>query len=178
MIGMPTTDERKQMSKKISETMSYPTATCEEVFTMFTNEGYIAAKLNGTGGSDPDISVSTEGSDTLVSAKRSLPAQVPSFMKSFVGESIRVEEDSRWSPADDLGARTAATTLEFVGTPAKVSGTLDLRPAGSGCEVLVNLDVKASVPLVGGKIEGVIADQIARAINKENEIGIDWLSRS
>lgn len=164
------------MSKKISETMSYPEASCEEVFTMFIDEDYIAAKLNGTGGSDLDISVVAEGSDTLVSAKRSLPAQVPSFMKSFVGDSIRVEEDSRWSPADDLGARTAATTLEFVGTPAKVSGTLDLRPAGSGCEVLVNFDVKASVPLVGGKIEGVIADQIARAINKENEIGLEFLA--
>lgn len=165
------------MSKKISETMSYPDASCEDVFTMFTDEDYVAAKLNGTGGSDLDISVATEGSDTLVSAKRSLPAQVPSFMKKFVGESIRVEEDSRWSPADDLGARTAATTLEFIGTPAKVSGTLDLRPADSGCEVLVNFDVKASVPLVGGKIEGVIAEQISRAIRKENEIGLDYLAK-
>ena len=34
-----------------------------------------------------------------------------------------------------------------------------------------------SVPLVGGKIESVIGEQIERGINKENQIGRDWLAK-
>lgn len=164
------------MSKKLSETMSFD-ASCDEVFAMMTDEAYVAEKLSGTGGSEPTINVLKQGSDVVVEAGRNLPAQVPSFMKSFVGEAIRVDEVDRWSPADDLGARTAKVTIDFAGTPANATGTLDLRPAGDGAEVLVNFEVKASVPLVGGKIEGVIVEQITRAIRKENEIGADWLAR-
>lgn len=165
------------MAKKLTETMSFD-APCADVFAMMTDEGYVAAKLEGTGGTEATINVVTQGSDVVVEAGRNLPAQVPSFMKSFVGEAIRVDEIDRWSPADDLGARTAQVTIDFAGTPANASGTLDLRPAGSGSEVIVNFEVKASVPLVGGKIEGVIVEQITRAIRKENEIGVEWLANN
>ena len=165
------------MAKKLSETMSFD-APCSEVFAMMTNEDYVAKKIAGTAGTDPTISVVDQGSDVVVEAGRNLPAQVPSFMKSFVGDAIRVDEVGRWSPADDLGARTAQVTIDFAGTPAKAVGTMDLRPKGDGSEVLVNFEVKASVPLVGGKIEGVIVDQIVRAVRKENEIGNQWLSQS
>jgi hypothetical protein len=165
------------MAKKLTETMTFD-ATCADVFAMMTHEDYVAKKIEGTGGSDATINVVKQGSDVVVEAGRNLPAQVPSFMKSFVGDAIRVDEVDRWSPADDLGARTAQVTINFAGTPASATGTLDLRPASDGAEVIVNFDVKASVPLVGGKIEGVIVEQISRAIRKENEIGVEWLSQS
>lgn len=163
------------MAKKLTETMTFD-AKCADVFTMMTDEAYVAEKISGTGGSEPTISVVKQGSDVVVEAGRNLPAQVPSFMKSFVGDAIRVDEVDRWSPADELGARTAQVAIDFAGTPANATGTLDLRPAGDGAEVVVNFEVKASVPLVGGKIEGVIVDQITRAIRKENEIGANWLA--
>lgn len=165
------------MAKKLTETMKFD-ATCADVFAMMSDEGYVAKKIEGTGGVEPTITVVPQGSDVVVEAGRNLPAKVPSFMKSFVGESIRVDEVTRWSPADDLGARTAEVTINFAGTPAKATGRLDLRPAGDGAEVLVDFDVKASLPLVGGKIEGFIAEMIGKAVRKENEIGSEWLSQA
>lgn len=164
------------MSKTIKTQMTYD-APCEEVFAMMIDPGYVEAKLTGTGGRNPQVEVSEAGSDTIVHAVRDLPAQVPSFVKSFTGESINVDETDRWSPADDLGARTCAVALEFAGTPSSVSGGLDLRPEGDGCVIDVTFEIKVSVPLVGGKIESVIGEQIERGINKENQIGRDWLAQ-
>ena len=164
------------MSKTIKTQMTYD-ATCDQVFAMMVDPAYVEAKLTGTGGKNPQIEVSEEGSGTIVKAIRDLPANVPSFVKSFTGESIHVDETDRWSPADDLGARTCAVALTFEGTPSTVSGSLNLRPEGDGCVIDTKFEIKVSVPLVGGKIESVIGEQIERGINKENQIGRDWLAK-
>lgn len=163
------------MSTKVTATMTYDT-TCDEVFTMFCDHGYIEQKVLRTGGTNPEITVTPVGSDVDITTIRDLPAQVPGFVKSITGDQIHVVEKARWSPADDLGARTAAVTLEFQGTPSTVSGTLSLHPKGDGCVVDVDFTVKASVPFIGGKIEGVIAHQMERAVRQENRVGVAWLT--
>lgn len=163
------------MSTKVTATMTYD-ATCDAVFAMFCDPGYIAEKVKRTGGQNPQIDVGQTGSDTDITTVRDVPAQVPSFVKAITGDPIHVIEKARWSAADDLGARTAAVTLDFQGTPSSISGTLNLHPQDDGCVVDVDFDVKASVPLVGGKIEGVIAHQMERAVRQENRVGVAWLT--
>lgn len=163
------------MPRKLEYTMSYET-TCAEVFTMMTDEAYVGLKITGTGGSDPDIEVSHVGSDVIVVAGRTLPAQVPAIAKKITGDTIRVHETARWSPADEFGARTAAVELIFERTPGKAVGTLNLHPVGdTGCVVEVDFTVKAPVPLIGGKLEDVITHQMTRAVRQENKIGVQWL---
>ncbi|MDQ1245799.1 MAG: hypothetical protein QG597_166, partial [Actinomycetota bacterium] len=67
-------------------------------------------------------------------------------------------------------------TLEFQGTPSTDSGRLSLHPTQEGAAVDVDFDVKASVPFIGGKIEGVIAHQMERAVRQENRVGVAWLT--
>ncbi len=163
------------MTTKVTATMTYD-ATCDEVFAMFRDPAYIEQKLLRTGGTNPDIEVSDVGSDVLISAIRDLPAQVPGFVKTFTGDQIHVIEKTRWSPADDLGARTAAVELEFKGTPSTINGTLSLHPVADGSAVDVVFEVKATVPLIGGKIESVIAGQMERAVRQENRVGVAFLT--
>jgi len=163
------------MSTKITATMTYD-ATADEVFEMFRDPGYVAEKIKRTGGINPQVKVTESGSDVEIWAIRDIPAQVPGFVKTFTGDSVHVVEHARWSPADNLGARTAAVTLEFQGTPSNVSGRLSLHPTDTGSVVDVDFTVKASVPLIGGKIEGVIAHQMERAIRQENRVGVAWLT--
>jgi hypothetical protein len=59
----------------------------------------------------------------------------------------------------------------------EMHGTLRIEPAGSGSVLKVDAAVKASVPLVGGKLEGVVADQFNRAVGAEEKIANEWLAR-
>lgn len=164
------------MPRKLEYTMTY-SATCAEVFAMMSNEEYVGLKITGTGGSDPDIEISHVGSDVIVVAGRTLPAEVPAIAKRITGDSIRVHETARWSPADEFGARTAAVELIFEKTPGKAIGTLNLHPVGDeGCAVDVDFTVRAPLPLIGGKLEDVITHQMTRAVRQENKIGVQWLA--
>lgn len=164
------------MSKKISAEMEY-SASCKDVFAMYSDEGFLALKVSGTGGTDPHISVEKVGSDVVVDVSAPLPAEVPSVAKKFLGNSVIIDEKQQWSPADDKGARTASVDVTFQGAPASAAGRLSLEAAQQTAACAGwKIKVKSTVPLVGGKIEGIIVEQLEHAVRQETKIGNKWLT--
>ena len=58
-----------------------------------------------------------------------------------------------------------------------MSGTGRLDESGGTTTETVALDIKVGIPLVGGKIEGLISDLLLKALKAENKVGRDYLSR-
>jgi hypothetical protein len=58
-----------------------------------------------------------------------------------------------------------------------MSGTARLHESGGTTTESVTMDVKVGIPLVGGKIEGLISDLLLKALKAENRVGRDYLSR-
>ena len=57
-----------------------------------------------------------------------------------------------------------------------MGGTIELRePAGTTTET-VDMEIKVSIPLVGGKIESLIADLLRKALRAENAVGRRYLT--
>jgi hypothetical protein len=152
-------------------------AGCAEVFAMLSDPAYLARLCEQTGGHDVHVSSdpTDDGGAALVLA-RTLPAKVPSFAKPFLGETIQVEEKHTWGPAADDGSRDGSFSASFGGAPASVAGLLRLEPDGGGSRRVVRGEAKASVPLVGGKVEELVRDQLMRLVNKEQQVGSDWLA--
>jgi hypothetical protein len=57
-----------------------------------------------------------------------------------------------------------------------VDGTLVLRPEGMGAVLDVVIHSRASVPLVGGKLEAIVGEQFMRALRKEQQIAPEWFA--
>ena len=55
--------------------------------------------------------------------------------------------------------------------------TVALVESGDTTTETVELDVSVRIPLVGGKIEAMIADMIGHALDVEHQVGVEWLSR-
>jgi hypothetical protein len=51
--------------------------------------------------------------------------------------------------------------------------------AGSGEQTTekVDMTIKVGIPLVGGKIEGLISDLLLKALKAEHKVGRDYLTR-
>ena len=47
---------------------------------------------------------------------------------------------------------------------------------GTGTTENVRMDVKVSIPMVGGKIERLIAELLSKALRAENHVGRQWLA--
>ena len=151
---------------KLEHTLTYD-GDPEAVFAVLSDPKYVEEKCWATFATEAGVTVEPDGDGVVIRTVRSLPAKVPSYAKSFVGESIEVDQTETWGgPAAD-GSRDGTVEATFTGTPLKVRGTLRLEPSDSGTTLILAGDVKAGIPLVGGKIEGFASDQIIKGLERE-----------
>jgi len=57
-----------------------------------------------------------------------------------------------------------------------MTGTQTLAQSGDGVVERLDLAVTVSIPLVGGKVEDLIAGFIGKAFEAENKVGLKWLA--
>jgi len=147
------------------------------VLAMLRDPAYVQHKAERTGGSDVSVEVTANGAGGFtVTCNRVLPAEVPSYAKSFVGDTITITEVQVWAePAPD-GSASATGTVDFH-APVSYVGTVELAPSETGSVARNRGEFKASVPFVGGKVERMVAEQTQRYLSKEIEIAAEWLAR-
>ena len=162
---------------KISATFDYA-ATPDEVFAMIADREFQNLKCVATGALGHSVSIGTEGDRTLIVSRREMPTDgFPDFVKSFVGSTLAVTETQDWGPRDAGGGRQGVLAVALAGAPVDLTGTLSLAAAGEGCVESVDSDLRARMPLIGGKIEKAAAPAIESAMNVERETGQAWLRR-
>lgn len=167
---------KPKVTQKISQHMTYESDPAT-VFAMYIDPAFIELKNRKTGGFDVEVNASADqvAGGTLV-ASRKLPAQVPGFVRRMTGDTISITETDVWGAVDEAGVRRGTVLLEFPGLPMKATGTFTLRPESTGASCQVDVELKASVPLIGGKIEAMAGQQFSRAIGAEERIGRQWLA--
>ncbi len=99
-------------------------------------------------------------------------AHIPSFARSLVGDEITIVQTETWTSPTD-----AAIDFAIPGKPAGAVGTLSLVESGGTTTETVTLDVTVRIPLLGGKIETMVADLVGHALDTEHEVGVEWLAR-
>ncbi len=160
---------------KIDHTQTY-NARPAEVFVVLSDTDYVEAKCWATGAVEASVTVEDAGDEVVIRTVRSLPARVPSYVKSFVGDNIEVDQTETWGPADDEGTRDGRVEASFAGTPMTVRGTMQMTATADGTTVRTVGDIKAGVPLVGGKIERFASQQVVRGLDAEAEAANERLA--
>jgi hypothetical protein len=95
---------------------------------------------------------------------------LPSFARKFAGETTRAIQVEEWPDATGGSLR-----IDTPGKPSSIAGTIALVPDGAGTTEVVELDVRVKVPIIGGKLEGLLADRIRHGMDVEHEVGRAWL---
>lgn len=97
---------------------------------------------------------------------------LPSFARKFVGDEILIVQKETWT-----SPTSADVHLLIPGKPGEAVGTLVLTESGATTTESIDLDLSVRIPLVGGKIESLIAGLFSEALDREHEVGVEWLSR-
>ncbi len=139
-----------------------PAAT---VMKMFSDRAYFERKYKDLGFTGIEV-LEHEKSDKQFRIKVRYTArndvQVPDMLKKFMPSAINVVQEDRW----DLARMTGRLEVEIKGTPVKVSADMTLKDEGKGSANQLKWTVSSSVPLLGGKLEKLTADDIkAKASN-------------
>lgn len=122
-----------------------------------------------------DISVdgSGEGMKVVVDQTQEA-ASLPGFAKKAVGDSIQIVQRETWN--DDT---SAVLVLEIPGKPGRLDGTLALADDGQGGTVeTIAGDLRVKLPIIGGKLESLVAGILVRALRTEEKVGRAWLAGS
>ena len=149
------------------------------VFAMLVDPDFQERKCAATGALDHEVEIEEYGDGgAAIRSDRTMPTDnVPDFVRTFVGQTLTVVQVDDWQPATGDGSRDGTIVVEIKGAPVRLAGSLTLRPDGTGTRQTIDGDLKASVPIVGGRIEKAIEPALQAAIRVEQREGRAWLSR-
>jgi hypothetical protein len=96
---------------------------------------------------------------------------IPGFARKFVGDEIQLVQTEYWSDIE-----TARVEVVIPGKPGQMNGTVTVRESGGTTTETVQMEIRVGIPLVGGKIESLIADLLRKALRVENAVGRQYLT--
>jgi hypothetical protein len=138
---------------------------------IIADQGFQEEKCRRTYAVHYEASVRSERGRVLVQTRRTMPTDhIPDVAKSFVGEHFAIHESQTWSGPDEQGRYSADLKLHVQGAPMTGTGSRLIVPHGTGAHDEVSLRIKASVPLIGRRIEHAAAPAVAAAAEIELEM--------
>lgn len=163
---------------KMQEEIRYHAAPAD-VAAMLADPAFVEDKCARTGAIEHTVEIEGDASGPFtVTTVRTMPTDsFPDVAKKFVGQTVVIKEVTTWQAAGADGDRDGTVRLKIAGAPVELNGTMTLRADGAGTRQELLGDLKASVPLLGGKLEKAAAPAVLMALRKEGEVGQEYLAR-
>lgn len=159
------------MSKQLVHELVYD-APLGEVAAMLRDPEFRRSVCTAQGVSEVDVDIDVDGESARVKVDQIQPTKgVPGFAKKIVGEETNVVQDEAWSSPS-----AATLTVTIPGKPGDISGTITLVEEDGTTTETVDMTIKVSIPLISGKLEGLLSDLLLKALRAEQRVGRDYLS--
>ncbi|HET9140602.1 DUF2505 domain-containing protein [Actinophytocola sp.] len=150
-------------------TFSAPAAT---VYATLTDRAFLEERLRELGGKGAELVEHTrDGDEVRLRLRQGVDAErLPGVVRSFLKGDLVVERVESWRPEGGTGRATIS------GVPGEIDSRARLTDRADGSELVITAEVRVGIPLVGGKFEGVIAEQVGRLLAAESEFAGKWLA--
>jgi Protein of unknown function (DUF2505) len=149
------------------------------VFAMLTDAAFQEHKCAATGALESEVEIERFGDGgATIRTRRTMPTdQIPDFARSFIGRTIDVVQVDDFGAPDPAGRREGTVVVEIKNAPVRFAGSLTLGPTAQGTLETLDGNIKASVPLIGGRMEKALEPALQAAIRVEQREGTAWLTR-
>ena len=153
---------------KVTHSVRYD-ASVEDVYAMLSDPAFRERATRAQGATS--VSVAVDGGSVTIDFRRPND-DVPSFARKLAGgDELHATQAEQWTDED----YSATMTISTAGVPAGISGTRTLVEDGDGTVDTFEGEATARIPLVGGKIEKLIAEKLHEGWDKEHVEGTAWL---
>lgn len=161
---------------KIEETWSYD-ARADQVFRMLLDPAFQDAKCAATGALSHSAHVTEVSSEHVIETHREMATDgLPDNIARIVGKTLKIVEVQRWTDAVDDDTRTADINVSIEGLPISYVGRIRMTPDGDRTDMRISGDLRAKIPLVGGKVESAAAPAISEGVQIEAQTGKKYLA--
>jgi hypothetical protein len=160
------------MAKRLEHQLTYD-APMADVAEMLADPSFREEVCDFQGVKRAMVTIDSDDNGMEVTIDQVQAAQgIPSFAKKFVGDEINIVQQESWASPTEGDIK-----VTIPGKPGEMTGTARLAESGGVTTESVEMTVKVNIPLVGGRIEGLIADMLLKALKAENKVGRDYLAR-
>ncbi len=135
-----------------------------QVFDLISTGAFQVELIAHLGGNEPTVVEETRGEDGSVRlvTRQQTAVELPGFARKLIPAHTTVTQTFEWEPPAGDGTRRGNWSAEAKGAPVSIGGPTELRPEGEGSRHLYLGQIKASVPVVGGRLESFALDNLRR----------------
>ena len=157
------------MARPIEHRSSYD-APAGRVHAVLVDADYLSARLAELGGKDPELTEhAVDGDRARLGTRSSVPVEfLPSVIRRLTGGDLVLDRVETWEPGGD-GGFTGTVEVTVRGLPGRITGTHTLRDEGDGSVYALDGRTDVPVPLVAGRIEGVVNEQVGALLAGEDD---------
>ncbi|WP_028851950.1 DUF2505 domain-containing protein [Thermocrispum municipale] len=150
-----------------STEFSYPV---DKILATIAEDAAIRARLDAIGGHEAELlSHQKRQNGYRYTLRQGIPAdKLPSIVRKIHSGDLIVKREQEWVIGGD-GTVTGTGGATVSGVPGSITVTTALTPRGDGAKLQVNGKVEVSIPLIGGKLEQTIAEQVVKLLRREDE---------
>ncbi|MDD7805792.1 MAG: DUF2505 domain-containing protein [Endozoicomonas sp. (ex Botrylloides leachii)] len=162
----------------INQTHNYP-HPLHSVFNLFADSAFIEEKYTLLGARNIKIKkINLLDANLYVDSRREMPASedIPAVIKKFMGEWNRVRQKEEWTQTTD--GWYCQFSVDILGVPVRISGTMSLRSTATGCENSVFIDINTSIPFIGETLCRFVGQNAQRLAQQEFSIILSHLNES
>ena len=162
------------MATKLQHPVTYPLGL-HRVRAAVSDRAYWEALAASVKNSPGEVrSVDVVGESVTVMLTQRIPSdKLPSAVTSLVSGDLAIERTMSWTFSSDIAAQgTFHATVP--GTPATTEGSFSLREDGSETVAQFAGSVTVRIPLVGGKIEKMISQNMLTLFDAERDFTVAW----
>ncbi len=154
---------------KVTHSVRYD-ASVEEVWAMLSDPAFREHATLARGASRAKATV--DGGSILIDFTRP-NEDIPPFARKLIGgEQLHATQAEEWADDD----YSATMSIHTDGIPAGIKGTRTLSADGDGTLDEFVGEAHAKIPLLGGKIEKLLAEKLILGWNAEHAAGVSWLA--
>jgi Protein of unknown function (DUF2505) len=141
----------------------------EEVYAELVDGDHLRARLEELGGKDPAlVEHSVDASGARLELRHSVPVEfLPTAVRRFTGDDLVLDRVETWRVRQD-GGYDGTFEVTVRGLPGTMTGTQELTDSGGGAVTEIQGEATVSVPVVGGRIEKVVVEQVGALLDAED----------
>jgi len=155
--------------------------TVEQVHRALRDRSYWLERLADSGADHATLdsmAVDDHGGIDVVTTQVLRRNRLPGVVTQFHAGDLSIVREETWSPISD-GRSTATVTGAITGAPVSLSGNAVLGPgAAVGSRLALTAAVEVRIPLVGGKVENFIGNQLVELLIAEQRFTTAWLAEN
>lgn len=156
------------MSTQYEERQSFD-QPMEKVLRMFSDRAYFERKYAASGGWDIQVlehELSGRRFRIKCGYSRKPDAEVPGFARKFIGDSVHLTQEDVW----DLDSASGRLSIEIRNAPIRMSAQMRVVQQSGGCANVLLWTLTCPVPLVGSKLEQMLATEMRNKAAADLEI--------